>query len=288
MSAVTEQRDRTKEAERILRSATPVILEGYRAAPGSDPARREKLGTQEKTSFKDIVTVHDARVEAFLLEAFAKSFPGETLVGEEGMTKGTSAREVCEQFDSCWVIDPIDGTTNYSRAYPFFCTTAAFVTRAAPGKYQSVAGATWDPLRQEMFGASLGGGAWLNREQLKVTTVRDPREAFLTTGFAASRASSAEAAYALFVEITKMTLGVRRDGSAALDLAYVACGRTDGYWECGLSPWDVGAGALLVQEAGGQVTRHDGEAFEVLSGEILSSNAFLHKWLQNTLCKGLS
>lgn len=279
---------RMRELERILRRASPLLLEGFHVAPGADANRRARLGTKQKSSHRDLVTVYDQRVEAFVTESLARVFPGETIIGEEAVSaSGRPARELCEKHDAFWLIDPIDGTTNYSKAYPFFASTAAFAARAGRGTHEVLAAATWDPTREEMFAAAKDGGAWLNRLRLSVTSVRRPEQALLATGFASTRASSKRTlAFARFEKLTKLTLGVRRDGAASLDLAYVACGRTDAYWESSLSPWDTAAGILLVQEAGGKVTHLDGKRAELLSGEVLSSNAFLHKWLQNELEAG--
>ncbi|MBS1984011.1 MAG: inositol monophosphatase [Bdellovibrionales bacterium] len=281
MSA-TELLHRRHTLEKILQRATPLMLEGYSATPGADLRRRERLGTQQKSSHRDLVTHFDKRVETFLLAEFAREFPGDVVVGEEGASGQGSAQALCEKHDAFWVLDPIDGTTNYSKAYPYFCTTAAYVTRTPQG-YQSQVGAVWDPVRSELFSAARGSGAWLNRQQLKTTEVKEPREALLTTGFAVAKNADLDRAFALFAQITQLTLGVRRDGSAALDLAYVAAGRTDGYWERGLSPWDVCAGVLLIEEAGGRVTRHNAQQLELLSGEILASNGPLHDWLSQQI-----
>lgn len=277
-------RQRKYEIEKILRSATPLLLEGYTPRPGGDNARRTRLGTANKSSFRDIVTVYDKNVEAFLTEALHESFPGEVVIGEEdSATQSQSIRERCAGLDGFWLIDPIDGTTNYSRAYPFFCSTMAYVQKNQAGVFEVVSAATWQPVAQEMFSAALGSGAWLDRDRISVTQVQDPEAALLSTGFASERSQSADRPFDLFKQLTKLTLGVRRDGAAALDLAYVAIGRTDAYWESGLSPWDTAAGILLVQEAGGKVSHHNGEPVDIFSGEVLSSNSFLHKWLQEKL-----
>ncbi len=274
-----ELSERLKALCDIVESATPLLLEGYARVPGADPLRREHLGIQTKKSVKDLVTVFDQRVEAFLTAELARRFPGEAIVGEEAVAaSGRSVRETCEQHDAFWIIDPIDGTTNYSRAYPFFCSTVAYIEKIN-GRYRPVVGLVWNPVTREMFSAALGQGAWLNRERLKVTQVVEPHQALLTTGFASERASSGNRAFDLFRDLTKMTLGVRRDGSAALDLAYVAAGRIDAYWEWGLSPWDTAAGLLLVEEAGGKVTHHDGGEIDLMTGEIVASNGSIHGWL---------
>ena len=275
---------RQKELETILRAATPIMMEGYSSTPGADLSRKTKLGTLTKTSHADLVTIFDKRVEEFLLERLSRAFPGEKLIGEElTAASGKTPRQLCEAESSYWIIDPIDGTTNYSRSYPFFCSTAAWVTRPTGGRDEAQVGAVWNPIGQEMFSARKGGGAWLNRQQLRVSQVSEARESLLSTGFANARQGNSQANFELFKKITQMTLGVRRDGSAALDMAYVASGRTDAYWEWGLSPWDIAAGTLLVNEAGGRVTRHDGSPVDLLDGEILSSNALLHKWLESTV-----
>jgi myo-inositol-1(or 4)-monophosphatase len=285
-SPTAEWTRRLREAERIIRSATPLLLEGYSATPGADePRRLALLGTEKKSTYKDLVTVFDRRVEEFLVRELERSFPGEAIIGEEGSSSlGESGSSRAQGLDAFWVIDPIDGTTNYSRAYPFFCSTLAFITREANHRAVPRVGVTWDPLHAELFSASEGGGSWLNRQALKVTSVGDPKQALLATGFAQSRvANSAPTNFERFGHITSQTLGVRRDGAAALDLAYVAAGRIDAYWEGTLAPWDVAAGMLLIREAGGLVTHFDGTPSDPLTGEVLSSNGHLHKWLLDTI-----
>lgn len=273
-------RARQDSLEAILRSATPLIKEGYTAVPGRDRERQASIGTQAKSSPKDLVTVYDQRVERFLTEALQRSFPGEAIIGEEGCAaSGRSAKDLAESLDSFWIVDPIDGTTNYSRAYPFFCSTVAYVERNANGHFEPVVCATWDAIHDEMFAATRGEGAWLNRERLRVTKNDDPQQALLTTGFASERAASGEKSFGLFKTLTKKTLGVRRDGSAALDLAYVAAGRIDAYWEWGLSPWDTAAGILLVSEAGGRLSHQDGGEIDLMTGEIVATNGELHAWM---------
>lgn len=269
---------------RLLRDARSLLLEGYSPTPGADPQRRERLGTITKSGPSDLVTVYDRKVEEFLVEGLQRSFPGEFILGEEGTGGGTAHfAEATKDTNLAWVLDPIDGTTNFSRAYPFFCSTIALLERGADGHWRSQVGGVYDPLRDELFTASRGNGAWLNRQRLSVTRVDQPASALLTTGFASVRKAGALRNFELFSKITQQTLGVRRDGSAALDLSYVAAGRIDAYWESNLSPWDVAAGVLLVEEAGGKVTTHNGLEVDVISGEILSSNGFLHKWLLSTL-----
>jgi myo-inositol-1(or 4)-monophosphatase len=267
---------RGQELQRILLSLRPLLLEGFSWTPGST---QRNLNTVSKTSFRDIVTIYDKRVEDALLEKLSKSFPGETLIGEESTAASKiHARDQAAGKSSFWVLDPIDGTTNFSRSYPFFCCTAAFVESTANGHEVKVS-ATFNPVSGEMFHAARGHGAWLGRDRMHVSAVENPQEALLTTGFASLRSTEDHKSFAIFKKLTEQTLGVRRDGSAALDLAYVAAGRIDSYWEWGLSAWDIAAGVLLVEEAGGFVTRHDGAGLDLFAGEILSSNSRLHKWL---------
>lgn len=273
---------RRRYLEEVVLSARSLLMEGYTTAPGSQSEQQKsKLKISAKSSFKDLVTVYDQKVEEFLKEALRKVFPGENIVGEEtlaGMRQ--DAFEACKNLDAFWMIDPIDGTTNYSRSYPFFCSTVTLMLKNAQGYVEPVVGVTFDPTRNEVFSASKGGGAWLNGVQLKVSSVQTPEESLLVTGFASERAQQGDGlAYKLFSELTKLTLGVRRDGSAALDLAYVAAGRLDAYWEWGLAPWDIGAGALMVEEAAGLNSTHDGQKVDYFRGEILSTNALLHKWM---------
>ncbi len=268
---------RSHEAERILLSLRPLLLEGFSLTPG---AQARNLGTTAKSSFRDIVTVYDKRVEEALIEQLTKSFSGELLIGEESSAAlGKHPRDQALGHEAFWLLDPIDGTTNFSRSYPFFCSTIAFATRSAGGEPQVQVALTFNPVSGELFHAARGHGAWLGRDRLHVSSVETPQEALLTTGFASLRSQEEHKSFHLFKNLTQETLGVRRDGSAALDLAYVAAGRIDAYWEWGLSAWDIAAGALLVEEAGGLVTRHVGTSLDLFEGEILSSNSRLHKWL---------
>ena len=281
--STADLKKRVEELNRILVSATPLLLEGYSPAPGADLTRISRLGTLQKSSFRDLVTVYDRRVEDFLMAEFERSFPGELVLGEEAQV----GKPMAETLRSCaspfWVLDPIDGTTNYSRSYPFFCTTAALVERQSSGEIKPLLGSVWNPVSSELFSASRGGGAWLGRKRLQVTKISEPKQALFTTGFASERAGSDSRSFDLFQKLTKLTLGVRRDGSAALDLAFVAAGRIDAYWEWGLSPWDIAAGICLVEEAGGEISNLAHQQVDLAKGEILASNGVLHKWLVNSI-----
>jgi myo-inositol-1(or 4)-monophosphatase len=277
-------KSRMIELARILRLGGELILEGYTSSPGIDAGRLKLLSTTTKSSPKDLVTFYDKAVEDLLLAEFSKSFSGELVIGEESVSSSGqgSKSHLDSAADHFWLLDPIDGTTNFSRAYPFFCTTAAFVERLN-GDYRVLLGAVYDPVHNEFFSAFRGGGSWLNFERMRVSQVDQPMNALLCTGFASERSTSGDRSFKLFQQLTKESLGVRRDGSAALDLAYVAAGRTDAYWEWGLSPWDIAAGICLVEESMGELSNLEGLKLDLSKGEILSSNGKLHKWLQNRI-----
>lgn len=285
MSALVQKRERIGRVGIVstaLRGNRAFLLKGYSPNPGSDLKRMKSLGLQEKSSFKDLVTLRDVAVEERLLKFFRKYFPGEAVFGEEqtSRTKATFGT-FSAKHSSFWTLDPIDGTVNFARAYPFFCTTVSFV-EMHDGCPKVVVAVTYNPLTDEMFEASLGGGAKINGKPLRVSQVKRAPEALLATGFSSQKAGN-RTPFELFEKFTQKTLGVRRDGSAALDLGFVSAGRLDGYWEWGLAAWDIAAGVLLVSEAGGVVTSMSGGAVDLGRGEIVASNGFLHKWLLDGL-----
>jgi myo-inositol-1(or 4)-monophosphatase len=251
----------------------------------SDLQRNAKLATSAKSSPKDLVTFYDKAVEEHLLSKFSKSFPGELVIGEETCAQNSTVpQDIIQNLksDSFWLLDPIDGTTNYARAYPFFCTTAAFCKKTTQG-WDVLVGGVYNPVSQEMFSAARGCGAYLNRSELRVSQIQDPIHSLMITGFASERSQSSSLPFEIFQKITKETLGVRRDGSAALDLSFVAAGRVDAYWEFGLAPWDTAAGSLLVEESQGQFSDLSGDVSGFFRGEILATNGILHKWVINRI-----
>jgi len=179
-----------------------------------------------------------------------------------------------------WAIDPLDGTTNFAHQYPFYSTSIGLLIDGVPQ-----VGVIFDPSRQELFRAAKGLGATCNRRPIRVSQTHDLSRSLLVTGFAYDRHETPDNNYAEFCHLTHLTQGVRRGGSAAIDLAYVACGRLDGYWERGLSPWDIAAGVAIVEEAGGKVSAYDQSAFAMDSGRILATNGQIHEALSHTLVK---
>jgi myo-inositol-1(or 4)-monophosphatase len=180
--------------------------------------------------------------------------------------------------DLSWVIDPLDGTTNYIHTYPFFSVSVALVRGRTP-----LVGVVLDPLRSEEFTAVRGGGAYLNGDRLRVSSMRTLPSALMLTGFPFRAVALLGSYVRSFEAVLRCTAGVRRDGSAALDLCYVACGRADGFWELRLSPWDIAAGSLLIEEAGGRVSDFVGGNSQWRTGDILASNGHLHSSLMRLL-----
>jgi len=286
---ISDLSQRLEISKRMCEEIRPLLLEGYSLNPGAQPTNT--LLTENKTSFRDIVTKYDKEAEAWIESKLNKYFPGELIIGEESCaSQKSNPRDLAQPADLAWIVDPIDGTTNFSRSYPFFCTTWSLVQKTESG-HEPILGIIYNPVSQECFWTSKGGGSWVNGHRMKCTSISNPQEALFVTGFASLHekidgAPKSSKSINIFSDITQSSLGVRRDGSAALDLAYLAAGRVDGYWEKGLSAWDVSAGILMVEEAGGKVTHHDGDPVDIFSGEILSSNSSLHKWLKDKV-KGL-
>lgn len=212
----------------------------------------------------DLVTEADRHAEAFLLSEIRRRFPGHTILAEE--TGGRLDGE-CQ-----WYVDPLDGTVNYAHGVPIFCVSLAY---ARAGQLELAA--IYDPMRHELFSAARGRGAWLNGRPLRVSDETQLERALLVTGFPYDTWHTPRNNFDNFAHLARLTQGVRRLGSAALDLCYVAAGRFDGYWELSLKPWDVAAGALICQEAGALVTRADGTPdFLTEPISILAANPTLH------------
>lgn len=216
----------------------------------------------------DVVTEADRSSEKLIVERLTAAFPSHGIYGEEGSRKRLDA-------EYRWYVDPLDGTTNFAHGFPVFCVSMGLEHRprglAADADGELIAGVIYDPTRDELFTAEKGKGAWLDGRRVCVSRTQRLAEALLATGFP-SRKRHVSPNIHFYHEFTLRSHGVRRAGSAALDLAYTACGRIDGFWEFHLNPWDTAAGALLVLEAGGSMTRFDGSPFLLNSGETLATN----------------
>jgi myo-inositol-1(or 4)-monophosphatase len=221
----------------------------------------------DKKGAIDLVTEIDLEVERGFRALVAERFPGHVVLGEEFSAAG----EVDAAAEYCWVFDPVDGTTNYAHGLPIFCSSLALEISGVP----SVA-AIYDPTRRELFTAERGQGAWLNGAPLRVSTSATLIDSLLCTGFPYSVQQDAHKLVGLFTEFLSVSRAVRRLGSAALDLCYVAAGRLDGFWEQALHPWDMAAGALIVQEAGGRVTDLRGGPYSSRGHSILATNGHVH------------
>ncbi len=211
---------------------------------------------------RNLVTEADLAAERTIIDIIRRHFPHDSIWAEESGVDGASKRQ--------WVIDPLDGTTNYSHSYPFFSVSLAYQVE---GRIQL--GVVYDPVADELFSATLGGGAHLNGKSIHVSEETDLRRGFLATGFSYDY-QEMEMNLDLFARVSRKVQAVRRDGSAALDLCYVACGRFDGYWELSLSAWDMAAGWLVVEEAGGRASNLDGSRFQLEERTVLASNGRIH------------
>ena len=207
-----------------------------------------------------IVTEIDKRAEKYLLKNIFRKFPESSIITEE-------SGEYKRRDDLVWIIDPLDGTSNYAHGFPWFCVSIGLYEQGQPK-----AGSIFQPLTGDMYYAEAGRGAFLNGKRIHVSATRKLGDALLGTGFYYHRGNRLREEIEIFRKVQEVALGVRRPGSAALDLAMVASGRYDGFWERGLSSWDVAAGSLLVSEAGGKVSNYAGNPTTIFDREIMASN----------------
>jgi myo-inositol-1(or 4)-monophosphatase len=255
--------DILKIVEVIARQAGAVLLEGY-----------GKTHHVQQKGVIDLVTEFDRRSEDLILSFLQREFPEHAILAEE-----SGANQTISEYQ--WVVDPLDGTTNFAHGIPFFSVTLALLRKNTP-----ILGVAYDPLRDEMFSAEAGKGATLNDNAIHVSSETDLGKAVISTGFPYDLRTNPRNNFSQFIQFQSRTQAVRHLGSAALDCAWTAMGRLDGYWEFGVKPWDVGAGGLIVRESGGCVTSVDGEE-DFLSGDtILVSNNLLHEQMLRVLREG--
>jgi len=240
----------------------------------------QRLGAAKVTNKGDIdlVTEADIAAENLIIERIRSYYPQHGILAEEsGEVNLTGGK----QSEWKWIIDPLDGTTNYAHGYPCFAVSIALEHNG-----ELEVGVVYDPVRDEMFAAERSSGATLNDRTIRVSSVEDLSQAMLCTGFPYNVRERPDFARD-FANFTMTAQAVRRDGSAAIDLAYVACGRFDGFWEDGLSPWDIAAGMLLIQEARGLVTNFNKEPLSIYTKKVLATNGLIHDAMMKVLHHGV-
>ncbi len=250
-------------AREISFEAGTILLKGFRS-------RKTVISYKSKT---DLVTDVDRASEKYLVERISARFPDHTIIAEEGSRKDAPG-------DYIWYVDPLDGTNNYAHGLPFFCVSIGVFSIKLK---KVVAGVVYNPFLDELFTAVRGGGAFLNNKPMRVSLLDDIGVSLVSTGFPYDKALSDNNNLREFNRIILRIQGIRRMGSAAIDLSYVACGRIDGYWEGKLKSWDMAAGSLIVEEAGGRVTTYNGGPFDPEFPEIVASNGKIHDQLISLL-----
>jgi myo-inositol-1(or 4)-monophosphatase len=221
---------------------------------------------------KNLVTEIDKHAEEIIVRIIKKHFPQHDILAEE------SGEKFASKSDYKWVIDPLDGTTNFTHGFPVFC-----VSIALEYKGEIILGVIYDPNLDELFAAEKGNGAFLNGKRIKVSSINSLSKSLLVTGFPYNITENPNHAIEHFINFLMHSQAVRRMGSAAIDLAYVAAGRYEGFWEIDLHPWDMAAGLILVQEAGGTVSDFSGKPFSIYKQEMLATNGLIHSAMQNVL-----
>ncbi len=227
---------------------------------------KRHLGRVRRIEYKgaiNIVTDVDKKAEALIIKELKKSFPDYGVLAEESPEQKRGSAK--------WIIDPLDGTTNFAHGFPFFAVSIGLEKEG-----RVVLGAVYDPLREELFYARRGKGAFLNKKKIGVSTVKKIAKSFLATGFSYTFKDKKNNNINNFANFMQASLAVRRAGAASLDLCYVACGRFDGFWELDLFPWDMAAAAVIIEEAGGKLSDFRGRKFSLYNNNILASNGYIH------------
>lgn len=248
----------------FARASGAIVREGYGREHA--PERKGRI---------DLVTEYDRRSEERLLGLVRERFPGHGILAEESGAHAPAATSRAR-----WVLDPLDGTTNFAHNYPFFAVSVGVEVDGV-----MAAGAVYDPVRDEMFAAAHGSGATLNGRPIGVSGCARIEDALIVTGFPYDVREHPERHLPLFQDFLVRAQGIRRDGSAALNLCYLAMGRFDGFWEGSLSPWDVAAGSLIVREAGGVITDYAGAAFRLDGRQVCAAGAALHARLLEVIAR---
>jgi|APHig6443717817_1056837.scaffolds.fasta_scaffold28711_3 myo-inositol-1(or 4)-monophosphatase len=241
-----------------------VAIEAALAAGQLQRSRFDSTFSIDLKGAKNLVTELDLASEALIVERILEQFPDHSILAEEADYPAGNGQHT-------WIIDPLDGTTNYAHGYPWFCSSIALTVGG-----ELIVGVIHNPMSDELFTATAGVGAFRNGRKIAVSSRQPLAGSLLATGFPYDCATDPENNFNQFIRFQKAARGIRRAGAAALDLAYLAAGRLDGFWEVKLKPWDVAAGTLLVREAGGSVTSFDGSDYDVTNHRILASNGLIH------------
>ncbi|MDH4217190.1 MAG: inositol monophosphatase [Candidatus Aminicenantes bacterium] len=257
---------------------TQVYLEAaVDAAREAGQMLKENLNVSREISFKgdvDLVTNFDNQSQKMIYDRLSTHFTDHDFIAEEGLEQEKGG-------DFCWIFDPLDGTTNYAHRFPIFTVSIALVWKG-----QVICGVVYDPMRDEMFTGIKGGGAFLNGRQIKVSSINELDKSLVATGFPYDLRESSDNNIAHFSNFLTRVQAIRRCGSAAMDLCYVACGRFDGFWELKLKPWDVAAAALIVEEARGRLSDFRNGLFSIYSQETLGTNGLIHQQMVDVLSLG--
>ena len=247
----------------------PILQSAGRAALKAGSLLASLYSRPHEIRFKgeiDLVTEADPAAEKIIMDILGEEHPEVNILAEESRSTYDAIPE-----EAMWIIDPLDGTTNFAHGFPWFAVSIAYTEKG-----RSLAGVIYAPMLDELFCACRGHGAWLNGGKIKTSTIDELGRSLLATGFPYDVRQKPEQVMAALEKVLTRSQGVRRAGAAALDLAYVACGRLEGFWEIQLKPWDTAAGILLVEEAGGRVTDFQGESYSPFIPEIVSSNGHVH------------
>ena len=260
-------RSRVFNVRKLPIGVRPLTAEAISLAREAGRILRRRFRTAVPVTVKgpaDIVTATDIEVQSLIVRRIRRKFPTHGILAEEGLdaTAGTEWR---------WIVDPLDGTKNFAHGLPSFC-----VSIAAERDGRVELGVVLDPVHDELFLAIRGCGAWCNGRRIRVSEARALRQSFLGTGLPHRVRRFAGSVGRTFSRFATLSLGVRDRGAGALDLCYVACGRFDGYWEIDQSPWDIAAGGLIVEEAGGRMSSFHGGPFDIFGGETVASNGKIH------------
>lgn len=250
-----------------MTSRRKFLKTAIRAARAAGEIQKKGMGKAHDIQFKgeiNLVTEVDKACEKKIHRILSDAFPDHDFLMEESGAANRSS-------DYKWIVDPLDGTTNYAHGYPCFCVSIALEHR---GKV--ILGVVYNPNLDELFAAELGRGATLNGKKIRVSKTRGLKRAMLATGFAYNIHTAKQKDFAPFIQFLKQVQAIRRDGAAAVDICYVACGRFDGFWELELYPWDVAAATLILKEAGGRSSLFDGSPLDIYRRQIVCSNGILH------------